>query len=103
MEPWDIESYYGEMHIYRITFADDSGKPLNMSTTTFQSKIKNIRGTGEFSFTIDASNATNGILTVTLPIIPVGSYAFDVVMNSGNNQYNVIITGTIRIIKGVTL
>jgi hypothetical protein len=103
MEPWAIESYYGEVHMYRITFADDDGTPLNMSTAKFQSKIKNIRGTDEFSFIIDESNTANGILTVTLPTIPVGSYVFDMVMDNGNNQYNVIVTGTIRIMKGVTL
>jgi hypothetical protein len=103
MQLWNIESYYGETHRYRITLADDNGTPLDMSTTTFQSKIKSVKGADEFNLIIDTSNSVNGILIVSLPLIPVGSYIFDIVMNSGQNQYNVIVSGTIRIIQGVTL
>jgi hypothetical protein len=82
---------------------DDAGAPLDVSKNTLQSKIKSARGTDEFSLIIDSSKADNGVLTVSLPLIPVGSYIFDIVMNGDQNQSNVIVTGTIRIIKGVTL
>jgi hypothetical protein len=82
---------------------DDAGAPLDVSSNTFQSKIKSVRGSDEFTLIIDTSNAANGILIVALPVIPVGSYIFDIVMNGDQNQSNVIVTGTIRVTKGVTL
>jgi hypothetical protein len=103
MQPWAIESYYGETRRYRLALADDAGAPLDISKNTFWSKIKSVRGDEEFNLIIDTSNSVNGVLFVSLPLIPVGSYIFDIVMNGDQNQFNVIVTGTIRIVKGVTL
>jgi hypothetical protein len=82
---------------------DDAGAPIDVSKNTFQSKIKSVRAQDEFNLIIDTSGAANGVLIVSLPVIPVGSYIFDIVMNGEQNQFNVIVTGTIRVTKGVTL
>jgi hypothetical protein len=103
MQPWNIESYYGETHRYRLILADDIGVPLDVSKNMFQSKIKSVKGASEFNLLIDTSNAVNGVLLITLPIMPVGSYVFDIVMYIDQYNFNVLVNGTIRIMKGVTL
>lgn len=103
MPPWNIEAYFGETRHYRITLADDLGVPMNLVGYTFLGKIKAVGGAGEFSLSIDTSKGATGVLTVTVPVLPVGSYVFDVVMTDIQAQSSVITHGSIRIIKGVTL
>jgi hypothetical protein len=103
MQPWIIESYYGESHLYRITFVDSAGAPLDVSDNLFHGRVKSVRGVEEFNLIVDNTISSHGIVFIALPTLPVGSYMFDVIMSDTYGQNKVVANGTIRINKGVTL
>jgi hypothetical protein len=79
--PYSISITEGDPYQRTLTFTDDDDELLVLPTTGWRGQIRRRPDKNAElvdSFTIDASQAGVGLVTVTLPALPVGVYFHDI-------------------------
>ena len=92
----------------KILITDKNDNPIDLTGYTGESKMRrHYSSANSFSFTVDMTEAANGVVNVTMPAantgdIAAGRYVYDIELTSENNVVSRIIEGIVTVTGQVT-
>lgn len=110
----NVETYDNEDMIDTLTLQDSAGDPLDLTGISFECDVRTTADAADETYSLPVvavGDPTAGIIGFNLPvdpttklnpILPTGTYVYDIVTIDGSGGRDTIIRGKIKVKRGVT-